>query len=376
MKIVINCWILRNKNLDGIGYFTINTVRRIIQNNPEVSFVLLCDKNFTEPYFNFSNAEIKRVFPPYRHPLLYVFYMELVLPFVLKKQQPDLFFSLDGFLSLCSSCRQLPVMHDLNFEHYPENLAFRNRVYYRFFFKRFAKKAARIATISEYSKADISKLYHIPAEKIDNVSCGINSSLHVLNEEEKKASRARYSEGKPYFFFVGSMHPRKNMLRLIQGFTEFKKNTGSDLKLVIAGAALWDQSALQEVYTTSAYKSDIHFAGRLSDDELKSALGAAYALSFVPVFEGFGLPVVEAFEAGVPVLASNVTSLPEVAGDAAVYADPFNVQDIAKGMQLLYENKDGLCPSLIQKGFEQKKKFSWDATAAMLWQTILKASKK
>jgi glycosyltransferase involved in cell wall biosynthesis len=142
---------------------------------------------------------------------------------------------------------------------------------------------------------------------------------------------------------------------------------------VIAGAMVWNQSEIMEIYETSPYKNDIHFTGRLSDDELKQALGAAYALTFVPIFEGFGLPIVEAFEAGVPVLAGNVTSLPEVAGDAVVYADPFDIESIVAGMNKLYENKDGLCADLIEKGFKQKQLFSWDRTAALLWESIQKA---
>ena len=373
MKIVINCWVLRNKQLDGIGYFTINTLQRIIKANPDVSFIILCDKNFTEPYFDFKNVTIKRVFPPYRHPLLYIFYFEIVLPFVLRKLKPDLFLSAEGFLSLLSSCKQVPLIYDLNFEHYPENLAFKNRIYFRFFFKRFAKKATRIATISEYSKADIVQLYKIAPGKVDNVSCGINSNFYVLPETERSIARERYSGGIPYFFFVGSMHPRKNMLRLLQGFNEFKKQSNSNLKLVIAGAMVWNQSEILDAYENSVYKNDIHFTGRLSDDELKQALGAAYALTFVPIFEGFGLPIVEAFEAGVPVLAANATSLPEVAGNAAVYADPFDVVSIAAGMNELYENKNGLLAGLIEKGFEQKKLFSWDRTAALLWDSMQKA---
>lgn len=373
MKIVINCWVLRNKQIDGIGYFTINTLQRIIQSNPEVSFILLCDKGFTEPYFNFKNVTIKKTFPPYRHPLLYVFYMEFVVPFVLGRLKPDLFVSAEGFLSLISPCRQMPIIYDLNFEHYPENLAWKNRVYFRFFFKRFAKKATRIATISEYSKTDIVNFYKIPASKIDNVSCGINSNFYVLTDEEKKLTREKYSSGLPYFFFVGSMHPRKNMNRLLLAFNEFKKRTGSDFKMVIAGAMVWNRSDIEASYEASPYKNDIHFVGRLSDDELKLALGAAYALTFVPIFEGFGLPIVEAFQAGVPVLAAKATSLPEVAGDAAVYADPFDVESITAGMISLYENKYDLCHELVSRGFEQKKLFSWDRTASLLWKSILSA---
>ncbi|MEO6489818.1 MAG: glycosyltransferase family 1 protein [Ferruginibacter sp.] len=373
MKIVVNCWLLRNKSIDGIGYFTINTIQRIARNNPADSFILLCDKNFTEHYFDLPNVTIERIFPPYRHPLLYIFYMEMVVPGLLRKHMPDLFLAVEGILSLSSSCKQLAVIHDLNFEHHPKNLALKNRLYYRFFYNRFAKKASRIATVSEYSKTDISSLYKIPADKIDNVLSGINSSLRISSAEEKNAARKKYSNGLPYFFFVGSVNPRKNMLRLLQAFDQFKKTTNSNFKMVITGAVVLKKSDILKACENSPYKNDILFTGRLTEEELQKVFGGAYALTFVPVFEGFGLPIVEAFEAGIPVLASNVTSLPEVAGDAAIYADPFDVDSITEAMVKLYENNDGLCNDLIQKGYQRKQLFSWDKTAALLWDSMQKA---
>jgi len=242
MTIAINCWVLRQKKLDGIGFFTVNTISRIIRNNPDVKFVILCDKNYKENYFDFENVIHKRVFPPYRHPLLYFIYLEFIVPFVLKKIKPDVFVSAEGFLSLNSSYKQLPVIYDLNFEHFPENLAFKNRIYFKFFFKRFAKKANRIATISEYSKKDIIDFYGIPENKIDNVSCGINSDFKSLTTEEKLIAKNKFSEGKPYFFFIGSVHPRKNVNRLLQAFIKFKEKTDSDFNLVIGGSMMWNNT--------------------------------------------------------------------------------------------------------------------------------------
>jgi glycosyltransferase involved in cell wall biosynthesis len=369
-RVAINCWVLRNKNPDGIGYFTINTISRLIQNHPEIDFMILCDKKFAETYFDFPNTKKYFIFPPYRHPVLYVFYLEVILPFFLRKHKPSLFLSMDGFLSLLSRTRQVPVIYDLNFEHFPKNLPFRNRVYYQFFFKRFARKSFRIVTISEYSKKDIVDFYKIPAGKIDNVSCGINSSFSRLPATSVRKVREKLSEGHPYFFFVGSIHPRKNVKRLILAFNHFKEVTQSAFKLVLAGKIMWNDPELKDTFEVSPYKDDIILAGRLSDEELALYLGAAYALTFVPVFEGFGLPLVEAMQAGVPILASNTTSLPEVAGKAAIYADPFSVGDIAAGMQVLYENKDDICNQLIAIGNEQKALFSWDRTARLLWNTV------
>jgi len=374
MTIAINCWILRNKKLDGIGYFTVNTVANLIRQHPEIQFQILCDKKFTEDYFDFPNVTKHKIFPALRHPVLYVIYMELVLPFFLRKHKPDLMVSMDSFLSLLSGCKQIPVIYDINFEHKPEDIALKNRIYYRFFTKRFAKKAKRIATISEYSKRDIADFYKIDTTLIDNVSCGINSNFSPLSNEEIIAVRDKWSKGKPYFFFVGSMHPRKNIKRLIDGFNLFKERTQSDFKLVLAGSLLWQKTDIEDSYINSQYKDDIIFTGRLSDADLQKVLGAAYALSFVPIFEGFGLPIVEAFQSGVPVICSNVTSMPEVAGDAALMVDPFNIDSIANGMNKLADNNE-LRNELIDKGHQQKKLFSWSRTAELLWDCIQKAVK-
>ena len=300
MKIAINAWILRNKKLDGIGYLTINTIPLLIKNNPTIQFQILCDKGYSESYFDFPNVTHYRIFPALRHPILYVFYMEIIVGFFLRKHKPDLLISTDGYLCLNAKTKQLPIICDINFEHKPEDLPFRNRIYFRTFFKRFAKKSTRIATISEYSKQDMVETYRIDSNKIDNISCGIDSKFIVLSDIEKQGAKNKWSNGKEYFFFVGSMHPRKNIKRLIDAFNLFKVQNKCDYKLLMGGSILWQASDFKEAYENSIYKDDIVFLGRLSDEDLKLVLGAAYCLSFAPVFEGFGLPIVEAFEAGVP----------------------------------------------------------------------------
>jgi glycosyltransferase involved in cell wall biosynthesis len=372
MKIAINCWVLRNKKLDGIGYFTVNTISNLIKQHPEVQFQILCDKKFAEPYFDFPNVSKHPIFPALRHPLLYVFYMEIVLPIFLRKHKPDLMVSADGFLSLLSRCRQVPIIHDINFEHNPEDVTLKNRLYYRFFFKRFARKATRIATVSNYSKKDITDFYKIEPDRIDNVYCGINSNFFPLTEEEKSGVRKKWSDGKSYFFFVGSMHPRKNIPRLIEAFDLFKKETASDFKLILSGAILWNKGDIQDSFSKSSFREDIIFTGRLTEDDLQKLIGAAHALSFVPIFEGFGLPIVEAFQSGVPVLCSNVTSMPEVAGDAALIVDPYNIESIASGLKKLATD-EAFCEELVEKGNVRKNLFSWKRTASLLWDCIYKA---
>ena len=220
---------------------------------------------------------------------------------------------------------------------------------------------------------DIANFYKISPGKIDNVSCGINSNFSPLSNERIVEIRNKVSNGKPYFFFVGSMHPRKNIKRLLKAFALFKQETSSDFKLLIAGAILWTKDEIEKEYDSNPFKNDIHFTGRVNDEELANMLGAAYALSFVPVFEGFGLPIAEAMQSGVPVICSNVTSMPEVAGDAALLVDPFNIENITDAMKQIYDNKDDLRSKLIEKGFEQKKLFTWERTAGLLWDSIERA---
>lgn len=373
MKIAINCWVLRNKQLDGIGYFTVNTISKIIENHPDVQFQILCDKGFTEAYFDAPNVTKHRIFPARRHPLLYIFFMELIVPFFLRKHKPDVFVSMEGFLSLLSGCKQLPVIYDINFEHQPQDHKIQNRLYFGFFFRRFARKARRIATISEFSKKDIVDQYGIDPGCIDNVSCGISSNFSPLVPGEKEGVRKQWSDGKPYFFFVGSMHPRKNIKRLLEAFDLYKRKTGSDYKLLLAGSILWRKTEIETAFKESPYSNDIVFTGRLSDEELRKVLAAAFALSFVPIFEGFGLPIVEAMQCDVPVICSNVTSMPEVAGDAGILVDPYQIQSIADGMEQMHYD-DKLRLDLIEKGRRQKMKFSWENTAGLLWQSILKVS--
>lgn len=367
-KIAFNCWLLRNRQLDGIGNFTVQVLQNMIQNHPEQQFDLLVDKKFVNEYFDYPNVKLHRIFPALRHPLLYVFFLEIRLPLYLKKIKPALVVSMDGFLSLSTRIKQLPVIYDLNFEHYPENLPWRNRVYYKYFFPKFVRIAKHIITISEYSKADIVKTYNVPANKIDNVYCGISSYFFPCTETEKNQTKEKYANGNEYFFFAGTMHPRKNIIRLINAFIEYKKNTNNNFKLLLAGHIMWDDNSIKKIIEDATVKNNIILVGRVSNEELRLLLGSAWSLVFVPVFEGFGLPVVEAWQCGTAVVCSNVTSLPEVAGDAAIVVDPFNIAEIAAAMQKITDPH--IREHYINAGQKRKDLFSWHTTASLFWDSL------
>ena len=371
MQIVVNTRILLKDRLEGMGWFAYQTLKEITTKNPDVHFVFLFDRNFNEEFIFSDNITPLILSPQARHPFLYYAWFQHSVKVLLNKMQPDLFLSPDGFLSLGAKCKQLPVIHDINFLHHPQDSKWLTAKYYNYYFPKFAKEATRIATVSEYSKHDIAKNYGINEEKIDLVYNGINSFFKPLDEVSKQQTKQKYTAGKDYFINVGSLHPRKNIPNLIRAFSLFKKESNSDLKLVLAGPNYWGVSEVHKVISETNLKDDVIFTGRLADEELNLVLGSAFALTFIPYYEGFGIPLIEAMQTNVPIITSNVTSMPEIAGDAALLINPLEVVDIKNAMMQLLE-KPELRADMILKGSSQKQKFSWEKSADLLWRSVLK----
>jgi len=246
--------------------------------------------------------------------------------------------------------------------------------YFTRMYPRFALKATRIATVSEYSKADIAKTYRINPSKIDVVYNGAGQIFAPLDEESKKQVRQKYSRGSDYFFFIGTLHPRKNLVNLFRSFDLFKENDSKGIKLVMAGAKMWWTEEIRLAYETMNHRDDVIFTGRVSDEELAALMSSALALTYVSYFEGFGIPILEAFYCDTPVITSNITSMPEVAGEAALLVDPFSVDSIAVAMTKLTDDPV-FRDKLIDAGRQQRQKFSWEKTADKLWQCLERAAK-
>jgi glycosyltransferase involved in cell wall biosynthesis len=374
MNIAVNTRLLIQNKLEGIGWFTYESLKRITTQHPEHQFFFIFDREY-DPEFLFSDNITPIIqYPQARHPILYYAWFEMVIPKLLERIKPDLFLSPDGFLSLKTPVRSLAVFHDLNFEHYPQDIPYWTRRYYRKYFPKYAAKAVRIATVSEFSKADIVKQYNVSPEKIDVVYDGANDAYHPLSKEEKKKIRKEYSNGLPYFIFIGSLHPRKNLVNLFRAFDLFKKSNPSDVKLLIVGAKKWWTRDIDLAFNRMIFSDDVIFTGRLDVNELAGVLGSAIALTYVSYFEGFGIPIVEAFRCDVPVITSNVTSMPEVAGNAAILVDPFDPESIAEALYKAYQY-ESIREELVIHGRRRKDMFSWQQTADRLWQSIEKAAK-
>ena len=369
MIIAVNTRLLIQGKLEGIGWFTRETLSRITNDHPEHQFLFIFDRPYASEFIFSDNVTPIVLSPPTRHPFLWYIWFELQIPRILKKYKADLFFSPDGYLSLNTRIKQLAAIHDINFAHRPKDLPWLKAKYYNYFFPRFARKAKRIVTVSYFSKEDINRTYKIGGDKIDVVYNGVNTLYTPTSEENKLQTKAHYSKGCDYFLFIGSLHPRKNICGLLRAFDAFRTSVDSDVKLLIVGESMFKTNDIELAYEGMRYKDDVVFTGRLSNEELRQVLGASLALTFVPFFEGFGIPVIEAMSAGVPVICSNTTSLPEVGGSAVLYVDPFSLNQIKNAMITLYQEND-IREALILKGFVQKDKFSWDKTAELLWGSI------
>jgi glycosyltransferase involved in cell wall biosynthesis len=372
LKIAVNTRLLLKNKLEGIGWFTFETLKRITAQHPEHQFYFIFDRKYDDSFIFSPNVTPVVVPPQARHPILYYLWFEKSIPRVLKKIQPDLFFSPDGYLSLSTDVKSMHVIHDLNFEHYPDDLPYPERTFYRHYFPQYARKASRIATVSEFSKRDITNQYHISPEKIDVVYNGANENYRPLDESEKFMVRAKYTGGIPYFVFVGALHPRKNLANLFRAFDLFREESGIRMKLLIIGQKKWWTSNIKDAYDKMKFNVDVDFCGRLEPGELNKVISSASALTYVSYFEGFGIPILEAFYCETPVITSNVTSMPEVAGDAAVLVDPFSVRSICDGMHKI-ASTPGLANSLNDKARERKLVFNWQRTADLLWNSIEKA---
>lgn len=357
--------------LEGIGWFTYETLKRITTQHPEHHFYFIFDRPYDPQFIFNSNVTPVVTGPPARHPVLFYLWFEFAIPQVLRKNKADLFLSPDGYLSLSSNVKSLPVIHDINFAHYPQDVPYLVRHYYNYFFPRFARKATRIATVSEYSRMDISKMYHIDPSKIDVVYNGVNESFKAIDDQEKEVIKKQFSKGCDYYVFVGSLHPRKNIVRLFKAFDIFKKNISSSVKLIIVGEKYWWNGEIESTFQSMQYKDDVIFTGRLSSKTLNDVIASSIAMTYVPYFEGFGIPILEAFKCETALITSNVTSMPEVADDAALLVNPFDEHKISDAMQALYTDKQ-LRNSLIGKGKERLQFFSWQQTADKLWDSIEK----
>jgi glycosyltransferase involved in cell wall biosynthesis len=373
MVVAVNTRFLIKGRLEGYGYYIQELLRIISVKHPEHQFYFLFDRPCDLSFLFNNNVHPVVTGPAARHPLLWKYWYDVSVPAALKKIKADVFLSPDGFCSLNTGVPQCLIVHDLGFLHYPKGYKWSHRVFYKRYTGRFLKKAKSIATVSKTSKEDIVKTYGLPGDKISVVPNAARDIFHPLDWQEKLVIKEKYTEGKEYFIYVGAIHPRKNLVNLLKAFSFFKKRQQSNMKLVLAGRLAWKNDSFLDLLKTYKYRKDVVLTGYLEDKELARLMASAYAMVYPSFFEGFGLPVLEAMKSDVPVLTSKDTSMEEVAGSAALYFDPENIQDMATQLMMIYKDEN-LRNRLIQNGREAREKYNWERSADLLWEAILLAA--
>ncbi|HSU27000.1 MAG TPA: glycosyltransferase family 1 protein, partial [Chitinophagaceae bacterium] len=222
------------------------------------------------------------------------------------------------------------------------------------------------------SKKDILTHYPVDPGKIDVVYSAAKEIFRPLDPQEKEDTRSRYTGGREYFVYAGAIHPRKNLDNLLKAFSIFKKRQRSGLKLVLAGRLAWKYKSFTESLASYKYREDVIMTGYLDEKELVKIIGAAYVMVYPSLWEGFGVPVLEAMQCHVPVIASVNSPMQEIAGDAIMTVDPNDYTDIAEKMMTIYKDET-LRSQLIEKGKKAVSRFSWEKTAQLLWNTMMKA---
>jgi glycosyltransferase involved in cell wall biosynthesis len=374
MRIGVNVRLFTNSQPEGVGRYMYESLKLMTKNNPQHTFVFFFDRNY-DSRFIFSDNIIPVVIKPKAiHAVLWYIWFEWRLPFYLKKYQVDVFLSPDGFSSSRTKVPTTMVVHDLAYLHYPHYFKKATSFFYQKFMPKFLRKAKTIAVVSESTRKDVLSQVAIDPRRTFLTYCAASDEFHPLTVDQVSSVRSKFTNGEPYFFFVGALHPRKNIIHLLKAFELFCQENDSDFKLVIAGRLAWHSDDIKEAIDCFPFKDRLIYLGSVDSSNLPDLMAASFAVVYPSVFEGFGIPILEAMLCDVPVITSNTSSMPEVGGEAALYADPSKPDQIASQMKRLITEM-GLREMLVEKGREQRQNFSWKKVADQLYQAVEMAAK-
>jgi glycosyltransferase involved in cell wall biosynthesis len=348
----------------GIGTYIRNLLRHLARTDHETEYVLLLGED--------DLGIASQLGPNFRSVLEpspnYSLREQVHVPWVLRRERPDVYHAPHYVLPAGVRCPSVVTIHDCIHLMFPQYLP--NRLAYAYARAQMwaaARRSDCILTVSEASKRDILHLFNVPPEKIVVVCNAIDSHFSVTPSEEAVARvRERYQLDHKFVLYVGNIKPHKNLVRLIEAFDELRRSGQDDLKLLIIGDQISKLPALRRAVHRHKLHKYVRFLGYVSDDQLAILYRLASVFAFPSLYEGFGLPPLEAMASGTPVVTSNVSSMPEVVGDAAVLVNPYDVDSIVDGLRRVLTDPV-LAAEMRRKGIERSREFSWERSVAQTW---------
>jgi glycosyltransferase involved in cell wall biosynthesis len=349
--------------LGGNESYAVNLIEALAQIDQTNDYTLYVTKRAAVERFDqrWPNFKVKQTLP--HTPLVRI---PLTLSRELRRHPVDLLhvqYTAPPF----APCPVVTTIHDLAFEHLPETFNRRSWMQLRLTVRPTARRAAHIITVSEYSRADISRTYGIAPQRITVTPEAASTKFFpVTNETELRRVRESYGIQEHYILSLCSIQPRKNLVRLIEAYSSLRgvRPEGKLPQLVLAGKRGWLNTEIFRTAERNALGKDILFTDYVPERDLAGLYSGALCFVYPSYFEGFGLPVVEAMQCGVPVIAGNRTSLPEVIGDAGLLFDPFDTQALVNALAQVIDDSEGRAV-LRSKGLERAKSFNWKTTARL-----------
>lgn len=303
------------------------------------------------------------------------FWTQIRLSWEMLFRGPDVLFVPAHTVPIIHPRNTIVTVHGLEYEFCPDAYSWWDRLYMRCSI-RFSVRAARtVICVSENTKRDVMRLYRVPAEKIKIIYEGYDSNFKFHISNFQSYPNVKNQNEKPYLLFIGRLEERKNIVRIIEAFEILKEKYEVPHSLVLAGKCGYGYANIKFQISHSKYKESIFELGYISEDEKWSLLKKADAFLFPTLYEGFGIPVLEAQSVGVPVITSHTSSLPEIGGEGAVYVDPMRSESIADGAWRVLSDarfKDGI----IQAGRDNVQRFSWEGCAQEIQYSFLTSNGK
>jgi len=360
--------------LAGNETYAVNLIEALAGIDQTNEYTLFVTKRTALDRFSdrWPNFKVKQTFP--HTPLVRI---PLTLSAALRRRRVDVLhvqYTAPPF----APCPVVATIHDLSFEHLPETFKRRSRAQLQLTVRHTARRARQILTLSEFSRDDIIKTYNVdPARVFVTPPAAPTHFAPVTSSSELQRIRTTYGIKRDYILSLGSIQPRKNLVRLIKAYSSLQKLRPELVlpQLVLAGKRGWLERDTLRAAAESALSTDILFIGYVPEKDLPGLYSGSVCFAYPSYFEGFGLPLIEAMQCSAPVIAGNLTSLPEVVGDAGLLFDPFNEMEIAQALAQIIENPN-YRDELRDKGIERARLFNWHTTARLTLQAYERAAQR